>query len=127
MSGNGRLDGLRVLIVEDEALILMAEEDIVQELGCALFGSTARLSEALSMVRDELPDVAVLDINLGDEKSYPLAKYLLARGVPVVFATGDKSVAGPWHDVPICRKPFNKSSFAAAILAALETPLHQNG
>ena len=71
MSGNERLDGLRVLIVEDEALILMAEEDIVQELGCTLFGSTARLSEALSMVRDELPDVAVLDINLGDEKSYP--------------------------------------------------------
>ena len=82
------LTGTRVLIVEDEGLVAMLMEIFLEDLGCTVVGSAARLEEALSKSRDLDFDLAVLDVNLAGTLSYPLAQDLRERDIPFVFTTG---------------------------------------
>lgn len=82
---------VRVILVEDEALVAMMMEDLLEQLGCEVVGSFGALSPALDWLdrQDDPPDGAVLDVNLGGgENVFPLARALRGRGVPFVFATG---------------------------------------
>lgn len=83
---------LRVILVEDEALVAMMMEDLLEELGCqivATFGSLGPALEWLASDEARPLDGAVLDVNLGGgENVFPLAAALRERGVPFVFATG---------------------------------------
>ena len=80
--------GLRVLVVEDEAVLAMLVEEYLDELGCEVAGMAMRLDEAVAQARTLAVDVAVLDVNLAGQASYLVAEVLRERGVPVVFATG---------------------------------------
>src|SRR5471030_2544427 len=84
---NSRLAGRRILVVEDEALVAWAIEDMLVELGCIVVGPAARVSQALVIVEGQPLDAAVLDVNLNGEKCYPVAEALTARGVPFIFST----------------------------------------
>lgn len=87
------LAGLRVLVVEDEALLALdLEEGLVAE-GCEVVGPAGNLSQALKLARDRAVDAAILDINLAGEAVFPLAEMLAERQVPLFFAT-----AYPWAD-----------------------------
>lgn len=55
------LNGVRVLVVEDEAAISMLLEDMLLDFGCTVVGPAARLSTALEMAARETFDVAILD------------------------------------------------------------------
>ncbi|MGI4954233.1 MAG: response regulator, partial [Janthinobacterium lividum] len=87
--------GMRVLIVEDEAMISMLMEEFLEELGCEITGTASRLDDALEKARSLMVDLALLDVNLAGRLSYPVAELLLARGVPVVFSTGYGAAALP--------------------------------
>lgn len=87
-TGNGDLDGLTVLLVEDESIVAMLAEDMLLEAGCTVL-LAARLEDALELASAAKVDLAVLDVNLGaGDTSYPVADLLAERGIPVVFATG---------------------------------------
>lgn len=104
------LHGLRVLVVEDEALLSMLVEDALGDLGCTVLGPFMRLEPALAAVEaDPRIDVAILDVNVAGERSFPLAELLLQRDVPVVFTTGydDAGLDERWRVLPILRKPFS--------------------
>ena len=82
---------LRIILVEDEALVAMMMEDLLEELGCQIVASFGSLTPALEWLaeQDTPLDGAVLDVNLGGgENVFPLAAALRERGVPFVFATG---------------------------------------
>ena len=79
----------RILVVEDEALIAMDLEWTLRERGCEVVGPVATLDEAVRAAATEQPlDGAVLDVNLGRERVFPVADVLAARGVPFLFLTG---------------------------------------
>ncbi|WP_375428588.1 response regulator [uncultured Sphingomonas sp.] len=103
------LAGQRVLVVEDEMMIMMLIEDMLADLGCTSIMSAATVSQALALIDAEEFDVATLDVNLNGTKSYPIADALGARGVPYMFATGQGTEGVPerYHERPILRKPFN--------------------
>lgn len=104
-----RLQGLRVLVVEDEALVSFQMEDILEELGCVLAGAAARLDEALELVRQVhgAIDAAILDVNLAGQEAYPIAEALERAGVPFGFATGyGGRIAAPWNAFPLIQKPY---------------------
>ena len=82
------LSGRRVLVVEDEMLILMAIEDMLADLGCTSIAAAATIERALALIEAEPFDVAILDVNLDGQRSYPVAKALNDRGVPFAFSTG---------------------------------------
>jgi CheY-like chemotaxis protein len=116
-----RLKGLRVFVVEDEFAVLLLIEDMLSELECELVGSTSRVAEAIRMLRDCSPDVAVLDVNVAGEPVYPVAEYLAGRDVPVVFSTGygDGSLGERWRSRPVLQKPYVLDQLAAALLTSI--------
>ncbi len=65
------------------------------------------LAEAFEWLREGQPDLAIVDINLGEETSYPLIEVLETRDVPVILATGYSSseVAEPCRETPMLQKP----------------------
>ncbi len=72
----------RILVVEDEALVAMQLEDMLGELGHEVAASCARLDEAVATAQTVACDMAVLDINLAGQKSFPVAEALKSRGAP---------------------------------------------
>ena len=110
-------------MVEDEVLVAWLLEDMLADLGCAVVGPAASVKQALAMIDAEAIDVAVLDVNLNGQLSYPIADALAARGVPFVFSTGydkDRMLDG-YKTFPVLQKPFHQSELSD-ILAKLLTP-----
>jgi CheY-like chemotaxis protein len=107
-----------MLVVEDEALVAMALEDMLLHLGCTVIGPALRLKPALQLAAAEQLDGAVLDINLGDDRSFPVAEILGARSVPFLFASGygGSGLEPPFAGSPVLAKPY--------CLDALENALH---
>ena len=119
----GLLTGRRILVVEDEMLLLMNIETTLEDLGCTAISSAANVADALTLLDERGFDAAMLDVNLDGERSYPIADALVARGIPFVFATGYADHGG-WNDLlsgPMLRKPYLASDLAAAF-ARLLTP-----
>jgi CheY-like chemotaxis protein len=120
---NSPFSGRRVLVVEDEMIVAWLLEDMLADLGCAVVGPAASLNQALAMIDAEVIDVAVLDVNLNGQTSYPIADALAARGVPFVFSTGydkDRLLDG-YRTFPVLQKPFHRSELGDT-LAKLLTP-----
>ncbi|NOG74170.1 response regulator [Roseicella sp. DB1501] len=112
------LDGLRVLVVEDEAMVAMLFEDTLADLGCTVVGPAASVAEALDIIGRDTIDVALLDMDLAGEASHPVADALTARGVPFAFVSGYGAGAadGSGHaGAPIISKPFTQATFAATL------------
>ena len=117
------LQGLKVLVLEDETLVSMMVEDMLLDLGCQIVGPFARLDQAITFVSgtDEI-DLALLDVNLAGERSFPVAELLRERGTPFVFTTGydESGMPDQWRGRPSLRKPFMMHEMATILRKALE-------
>jgi CheY-like chemotaxis protein len=115
------LTGTRVLIVEDESLVIMLIEDALGDLGCEVAGTAARFDEALEKARTLAFDVAILDVNLDGRRTYPIAELLAGRGLAVVFATGygTENLPGSVATAPVLQKPFQPRDLERALRTAL--------
>jgi CheY-like chemotaxis protein len=78
----------RVLLVEDEPLVGMMIEDMLEQLGHQVVAVAPRLPLALTMAAQLQFDLAMLDINLAGEESFPVADLLRQRGIPFFFVSG---------------------------------------
>lgn len=112
------LAGKRVLVVEDEALIAFAVEDMLLALGCEVVGPALRLDQAQALAASHPLDAAILDVNLTDSRSYPVAGELARRGIPFVFATGYDQPGIEWHGVAaeLVPKPYRMEQIRDALL-----------
>src|SRR3954466_12140820 len=112
-SWSEQLKGRRLLVVEDEYLVAADLAASLESLGTEVIGPAASVGEALSFVEKDGArlDGAVLDINLRNERVYPVADVLTARGIPFVFTSGYDAVAVPttYASVPRCEKPVDKT------------------
>ncbi len=121
----GALRGLRLLVVEDETMVAMLLEDMLGELGCVVagFAGTVARGVALAGSADLALDGAVLDINVGGERVFPVADVLAARRVPFVFTTGYgvDGLEARYADRPTLAKPFQLRTLAAALLQLTRT------
>jgi CheY-like chemotaxis protein len=116
--------GLKILIVEDEGFVALLIEDMLQDLGCEIVASVAGLQEACAVAAAEEIDLAVLDVNLGGERSFPVAEVLLERGVPFIFSTGYGTAGLPPEFVgkPVLAKPFSAKALEYTLTVALGVP-----
>jgi CheY-like chemotaxis protein len=116
-----RLKGLRVLVVEDEALVALQLEDMLSELGCTVVGPASRVGQGLDLLGTETVDAAVLDLNVAGELVYPVAKSLADQGCPFIFVTGygASGVAADYRDRQILQKPILLGQLRKAMLAAV--------
>jgi phosphoribosylamine-glycine ligase len=79
---------LRVLGVEDEAIVALEIEENLRDAGFEVVGPAARVAEALELSNEFGRDAAVLDINLGTETSEPIALFLSEQRTPFVTVSG---------------------------------------
>jgi DNA-binding response OmpR family regulator len=111
------LAGVRVLVVEDAWHVAKALQSALEDLGMRVAGPAARVADAERLLDNEVPDLAVVDVNLKGEMAYGLIDRLHERGVRVIVVSGyavlpsslDKAAA-------ILQKPFS----GAALLATLQ-------
>lgn len=112
------LVGIRVLVVEDEAMVAIMLEEMLEELGCEIVASVATIARAEEAVHSVAVDVALLDINLaGEATTIDFARTLVDRPIPFVFSTG-YGVAGVPHDLrdrPVLAKPFTPADLRQAM------------
>ncbi len=122
------LEGRRVLLVEDESLVAMLAEDILLDLGCEVVVAM-RLDKALALARTEAFDLAVLDVNLGEARSYPVADLLFERCTPFLFATGygKKGLEAAYQGVPVLQKPYHAALLEHLLVHLLTCEMPQRG
>lgn len=121
--------GLKVLVVEDEGLVALMIEDMLQDLGCEVVASVPRLDEACALAADKELDLAILDVNLAGQPSFPVAKILCDRGLPFIFSTGYGTAGLPpeFAHSPVVAKPFSSRALEEAVRHALGPTEAQSG
>ena len=111
-----------MLVVEDEYFIAQDIRQALQTLGAIVIGPVASRDEAMRRLEQEQPfDLAILDINLLGEMSFPVAQRLTELNIPFVFATGYEHSTFPaiLRAAPIWSKPFDSEALARALDLAL--------
>lgn len=104
----GELRGLHLLVVEDEAMIAFALEDLLTDLGCEVVGPVFHMQDAMQLAREAAIDGAILDVNIAGEEVFPVADILEARGIPFIFTTGYGTAGLRSGDLghPVLQKPY---------------------
>jgi DNA-binding response OmpR family regulator len=116
------LEGVRVLVVEDEYLVAALIQDMLESAGCVVAGPIPRLREALDAADHDDYDAAVLDVNLNGERIDPVAQALSRRNVPFVFVTGygEGVVSKEFAERPRLCKPFRMADLLCAVSNVVE-------
>lgn len=111
---------MRVLIVEDEALVAMEIESMLSMAGHDPIGLADDLATAIAAADADRPDLALVDMQLArGSNGLEVAAAFKARGIPVMFATGNcPRERGRDLAIGCLHKPFTDHTLAAAIGAA---------
>ena len=118
------LSGRRVLVVEDEMLVLMNIEDMLADLGCQSIAAAATVDQAMALIEAQVFDAAMLDMNLNGTKSFAVADKLAALGVPFVFSTGysAQDMRDGYSARPLLKKPIRSAELTAVFAGLLSRP-----
>ena len=106
----------RILLVEDDVLIGMMLADMFDALDLPEPAQATSNEEALALIAAEPLGGALVDINLGDAKGWPVADALAAKNIPFAFTSGGGDVIPPAHaHRTLITKPFRISDIEAAL------------
>jgi DNA-binding response OmpR family regulator len=113
---------VRVLVVEDEFLIALEISAQLADAGYAVVGPATSVAEALALISNPGCDMALLDVNLGNEFSGPVAAELKARVVPFVVLSGyrEQTLTEDFSGAEIVGKPFRPSDLLMACKRCIE-------
>jgi CheY-like chemotaxis protein len=110
----------RVVVVEDEPLIVMLITDMLEELGHTVVASSGTVEGALKLVEREAFDLALLDIDLAGKSGYAVADALAARGIAFVLMSGlPGKPRAPHQDRRMLSKPFQSEDLGQALKATI--------
>jgi light-regulated signal transduction histidine kinase (bacteriophytochrome) len=113
------------LVVEDNLFIALDVEDMLRSLGGEKVVIASSIAEAQTAMAQGSFSFALLDVNLGAENSLPVARRLLAGGVPIAFGTGygeTFSLPDAMANTPILSKPYHR----VAVLKVLAGMVRSN-
>jgi len=120
---NRPLRGARVLVVEDDALVLMELESILQDAGAETVACCRNVNDGLTAVEQKPPAVAILDVNSGRRVIAPVARRLARCGTPFLFYAGEvenESTVAEWPGHLVLTKPERPTTIVAAVIHLLE-------
>ena len=102
------VQGLRVLLIEDEELVTELIVDLLESEGCIIIGPFDRFSDAIHAASVGNFDVVLLDLDLAGTSTAPIAALLRQRELPFVFMTGLGKGGLPLEHAkrPVVAKPF---------------------
>jgi DNA-binding response OmpR family regulator len=116
------VDPLKILIVEDEALVAMLVEDALTLHGHRVVGIADTQAAALALADADRPDIALCDVRLAQgDSGTSVARALAERGVPCLFLSGNCPAAADHPLIIGCvAKPFHTASLGLAVAAAYD-------
>lgn len=100
---------MRILIVEDNALLAFMLEESLAEAGHEPLGPVPDVQSALRIIESAEPQLALVDINLeGEASGLELGRELSQRSIPFFYATGQAAMAHRegTHALGVIPKPF---------------------
>jgi CheY-like chemotaxis protein len=107
-----------VLLVEDNMIIALDTEDMFAQLGTQTVQATINVANALKAISERPPDFSLLDIQLGQQTSFEIARRLTELGLPFAFSTGygnQIKLPAPFDQVPKLHKPYSLESLRALL------------
>jgi DNA-binding response OmpR family regulator len=110
-----RLRGLRILIVEDAPAVADALQYLLEDIGMVVVGP-ASTPHAAEQLLSEQPQLAVVDMQLGDHTGDALIKRLRAIKVPVLAMSGSVELLARSGKVATLQKPFSGQELLEAVL-----------
>jgi DNA-binding response OmpR family regulator len=111
------LNGCSVLVVDDDFFLAEESREALEEAGATVLGPYGRADEAIGSLEENLPECAVLDLNLGPGPKFEVARAVKAKGVPMVLVTGyDENIIPPdLANTPCLQKPVSRAMLVAAV------------
>lgn len=123
-----QLEGLRILVAEDEGLIALELETVLQGFGCEVVGPVSRVAEVLRRAGHGDLDGALLDVNLRGEQIFAILPQLIALGLKIIITSGydDATLFPPeFRDLPPARQTLRRARVARDVRGDLPAQLHQ--
>lgn len=117
-SSNEIVEATRTLIVEDSYLLGLQMKMDLESLGMVIHGPVPNVQRAMDVIEKEEVDAAILDINLGNETSFPIALALMKRNIPFIFITGYDDLIldnNDFQDHELLRKPIRVETLYNAV------------
>ncbi|HEU4328570.1 MAG TPA: response regulator [Roseiflexaceae bacterium] len=119
---------ISVLVVENQAVLALAMQEVLQQHGFAVRGPTATEDGAVRLARAARPDIALVDIELARGSGLAAGRAMAGLGIGVVFVTAHsdtdttamQGIGLGWVD-----KPFAFDRLPGIVLAAQQ--LHRTG
>jgi CheY-like chemotaxis protein len=108
----------RILVVEDEAIVAHALEHLLVEFGYGVVGPVPSTAKALKLIAAEAIDIALLDVNLGNERVDCVAEALASAAIPFIFTTGYSNLSAlppGFRDRPVINKPYQEEQLREAV------------
>lgn len=112
----------RILVVEDEFLVLMMIEGMLADHGFKSVTTATSVEKSLALIAAEKFDGAMIDLKLRGEYSYSVADALAAKAVPFFFCTGNSAsdMDQAYARYPALRKPFDDAGLARMFAQILD-------
>lgn len=107
-----------ILVIDDEFLVLWALQDELERLGFSHIQTASSVGKSLELVESGQFDFAFLDVNLGDQKSFPVAEALEEKSVPFAFVTGygRAGLEGKFTEAIVLPKPVNRNALTEVVV-----------
>lgn len=115
------LEGLHVLVVEDEPLLAVEMVEDLQAVGAVPLGPIATVENGLKFIRmAQRIDAALLNVMLRRQESFPVADELRRRGISMVFVTGnDEAVKARFPGTPVHPKPADMTKIVLTLASVV--------
>ena len=99
----------RIMVVEDEPLIAFDNESMLQDDGYLVVATVASFADAAEVMASEPLDLILTDISLaGEGDGIDVAREAAARGIPVLFVTGNCTEEAKALAVGCLAKPYSE-------------------
>jgi DNA-binding response OmpR family regulator len=115
---------LRILVMEDEALIALLLKESLIGAGHTVVGPFSNAERAIEALAREQVDAAVLDLVVQEKHRFSVPPVLIQRGIPFLIVTGapDDAIPQQLQDRPVLSKPFSIQELIAAVEALVAAP-----
>ena len=122
-AGTAALAGARILVVEDDFLVLLEIATVLNDAGATVL-KCATVEQALQTIAADTFAAALLDVRLGRETIAPVARKLTELGTPFAFYTGQathEAILSQWPGARIVSKPASPVVLVNAIAELLDS------
>jgi DNA-binding response OmpR family regulator len=113
-----RLDGLVILVIEDEPLVALDVQQAFEDAGATVVVART-LAASLVAVEDNSISAAIVDHALGDGDSSEICERLKERSVPFIIYSGFAHLDGACADAKHVNKPASPSVLVATVTGLL--------